>query len=486
MAKTNKFAKGSVHLLIWSVPVVALIGLFVFSYLGLFNRYWADDWCYNADFKNLGFLGTLQGYFYITTYASNRISLTFFSGILQLLEIPGVQLLPAILIATFVLVSTNLVYKIFTSFGLSVPWQTAFVLASVLSFFVVYLAPNRFQSVYWRSGVLPYTFPLLMMLAIALLLLNILQVNKTPSRAQIVLLAGLSFVAGGFSEAGAVILLTGLLLSLLLVLLFHPLSWKAGAFIALFVALIGTLLSVAVLMLSPANALRHTGAYPDPKGLVETILLSFRYGFDFVWLSLRGLPLPHSILVLFSAALGAFMANNFATNLPSLKKASVWVVGMLLFAYILISANQAPTTMFEGGPPADRALIFSRYFILLALSLAFFMVGIILAKKSETRKTVLSGVSVVIILTTAIYVVRAVNILVTDELPRFVQRAQVWDTREQQILQARAHGQTRIEVQAIDSFYMGSTIEMGAEPNWINLCAADFYDMQEILATIPP
>ena len=73
--------------------VLFLIGLGLFSYLGIYNRYWADDWCYNADFRELGFIGTLKGYTYITTYASNRYSLTFFSGVLYFLGILGVQIM---------------------------------------------------------------------------------------------------------------------------------------------------------------------------------------------------------------------------------------------------------------------------------------------------------------------------------------------------------------------------------------------------------
>jgi hypothetical protein len=32
--------------------ILALAGVGLFAYLGYFNRDWADDWCFNADFKN--------------------------------------------------------------------------------------------------------------------------------------------------------------------------------------------------------------------------------------------------------------------------------------------------------------------------------------------------------------------------------------------------------------------------------------------------
>ena len=40
--------------------VIFLAGVSLFAYLGYYNRTWADDWCYNADFRNLGFLETIR------------------------------------------------------------------------------------------------------------------------------------------------------------------------------------------------------------------------------------------------------------------------------------------------------------------------------------------------------------------------------------------------------------------------------------------
>src|SRR5262245_32451248 len=70
---------------------VLLGGLFLFVYLSIYNRYWADDWCYNADFHNKGFLQTVAGYAYDVTYTPSRYSVTIFAGLLQAFEVSGVQ-----------------------------------------------------------------------------------------------------------------------------------------------------------------------------------------------------------------------------------------------------------------------------------------------------------------------------------------------------------------------------------------------------------
>ncbi len=36
---------------------VPLIGLALLAYIGIYNRFWGDDWCYNFDFKTWGSAG---------------------------------------------------------------------------------------------------------------------------------------------------------------------------------------------------------------------------------------------------------------------------------------------------------------------------------------------------------------------------------------------------------------------------------------------
>ena len=66
--------------------IVILAGVGLYIYLGYFTRYWADDWCYNADFRNLGFLETVAGYAYNVTYTPSRYSVTIFAGLIQAFE----------------------------------------------------------------------------------------------------------------------------------------------------------------------------------------------------------------------------------------------------------------------------------------------------------------------------------------------------------------------------------------------------------------
>ena len=79
MTKNGEMSKSALQIMIGMGILVFLAGLLLFSWLGTYNRYWADDWCYYSYIKNLGVGETLRGYFYITTYNSNRSAMTFIS-----------------------------------------------------------------------------------------------------------------------------------------------------------------------------------------------------------------------------------------------------------------------------------------------------------------------------------------------------------------------------------------------------------------------
>ena len=68
---------------------------------------------------------------------------------------------------------------------------------------------------------------------------------------------------------------------------------------------------------------------------------------------------------------------------------------------------------------------------------------------------------------------------------RYERIAAVWDERDASIKSQKDKGANVIHVQAIDSQFLGGGIlEWYPEPNWVNMCAAEFYQVKEIRATI--
>ena len=151
-------------------------------------------------------------------------------------------------------------------------------------------------------------------------------------------------------------------------------------------------------------------------------------------------------------------------------------------AVLLIAASQIPAIYIEGGPPAPKALISARFTLLFALAAIFWLLGSWLTTfvKANYRYAVL-----VLILIPIFYTVRPI-LSTYDELPRYVERAAVWDQRDNSIRDAKAQGILQIDVKGIDSKYMGQTLDFKEKPNfWVNGCAEIFYGVDEIRATLP-
>jgi hypothetical protein len=83
------------------------------------------------------------------------------------------------------------------------------------------------------------------------------------------------------------------------------------------------------------------------------------------------------------------------------------------------------------------------------------------------------------------YLGRAICLTWDYEQPRFEKIAQVWDERDRTIRLAKTEGHEVIEVRALDSQYLGGVTELYPRPNWVNMCAADYYQVKEIQATLP-
>ena len=189
--------------------VLALAGVGLFAYLGYFNRDWADDWCYNADFKNLGFLETVAGYAYNVTYTPSRYAVTIFAGLIYAFGTLGTQLMTPLTIIFWVAGLAYLFYNFAHMAGYRLSrWLIIFV-SSVIVYFSIFLSPHIYQSLYWRTGMLTYTTPLVFLPWIFVFITEQSKREK-PSSTLTGFIFVLALLGGGFSEASCTVLVTTL------------------------------------------------------------------------------------------------------------------------------------------------------------------------------------------------------------------------------------------------------------------------------------
>lgn len=458
-----------------------LAGLGLFAYLGFYNRYWADDWCYNADLKQLGFWGTLKGYTYITTYASNRYSLTLFSGLFYALGLFGVQVMTLIVILAWALG----LFFVFVNVQALLPYKFSRLqlglITTVIVYYSVFLIPQLYQSLYWRSGLLPYTA--VVALGIWTFVLIAKQTShSTQSATRVILTAFITFLAGGFSEAGGATLTAILAAYVGIAFLFRKKDWARNSLPIASVALIASILAVVFLIAAPTNAYR-VGLYGKPTSLLAFAGRLLYFTFDFVRFSFLDTPLPQ-FAFLATLFLSGFLFFQQNAKIET-RQLTLLILFIAALTFLFVAATYAPSAYIEKSPPAPRTRILSRFILALGSGIIALLVGYYFRQFFQGRW--LEITAIVLLLGTYAYSARSIFIS-AQKISLYSERATAWDERDALIQQSKANGILEVKVRGIDGLPVGGIRDFKEKKGvgfWINQCAARYYGVDNIYATLP-
>jgi len=454
--------------------IVLLTGVGLFIYLGYYTRYWADDWCYNADFKNLGFWETLKGYAYNVTYTPSRYSVTIFAGLIQVFEIVGMQLMTPL---TIIFWLAGLVYFFnniaeIAGFRFS-KWLLILVVATIV-YFSIYLSPHIYQSLYWRTGMLTYVTPLVFLPWI-FVFITLQNQRKKPSAWFTVLTFIMTLLGGGFSEASNTVLVFTLGLYVLIAGVGYrqKKAWAVKTFVPAVVALVGALIAMALLVYAPTTQIRKE-RYGEPASLVQLIILLYQFTYAFFVLSIKDYQ---NLLIIVISIFSGFLFFPSPTNVKKPAKAVLLVILVGVVSIFLVAASLAPSAYVERGIPADRTIIIPRFIAVFAFVVSGWIVGLTL-REVLTAKW-LEVIVVVLLLGAYAYPVYSLTIT-ADKIPVYAQRAQEWDDREHDIQTAIANGHDRVYVFGIDGLPVGGIRDFDPKETkgfWITKCAMNYYDI---------
>ncbi len=453
-----------------------LTGLAVLAYLGFYNRYWADDWCYSADARQLGTVNSTLQYFNPegTGYSSNRYSLTFFSALTEnMLGMFGNQM---VAIVTIILWLGGLFWICWNLSRLLKPIPASALLLAVglLLYYNFYLSPQRFQILYWRSGVLPYSTAIIFWFLI-LGFVTHQMTRETPAKWVNYIVAPLAFLAAGLGEISSTLLFSGTTLLLIAVWYFkNKQAWAEKSFQTLFIAWLFLLLGMLALIVSPSNArLENMGV--NQMNPLAVPFVSLRHAFEFIIFSLRGLPAPHVVFIGLIFGTAILSTNGIASNL-TVKRVAVLLALTALITYLLIVAIQAPTAYFYSSIPDPRGQSLARFILLLGLAIMAWIAGMWVAERITGKWLILATVAVM--LTGFAYTARSIKVIY-NELDGFVYRAQIWDQRDAIIEEAKSQGIMLIEVPVIDTGEIQTRDMFGSKgKGWTQFslnCAARYY-----------
>lgn len=465
---------------------VSLAGLALLAYIGIYNRFWGDDWCYNFDFKTLGIGGALNTYFMtgheaLRGYANNRYSLTLISGLLYLTGIFGAKITASLVIASWFIGLAWTFSNLSKIFGIHS--KSAVILsAATILYSTLYISPQRFQVLYWIAGI---HYSLTIITGIYLLALITSQaVRETRSKAIDIIIVPVAFLAGGFSETGSAFLLGAFSLLLLTVwyLKWKQTDWAVKAFPTTVIAFVTLAIALLVLASAPSNAARTEVISAERTELFTAILLSFRFAFDFMLDSFLSLPLPH---VMFMAAFFALPFLVPSEKRSDLLKVILSTAAVIVVLWLIISAVQAPSVLFYAAPPDPRGKSLARFTMLVGLAVIAWLFGREIHSRWDNKWVTMAALVVMVI--SSAYTARTVT-NTYKEISDYVYRAQKWDERDAHIQQAISEGQTLVEVTVIDMKGLGvqdimKSKEMNGE--WIVSCSSQFYGFEGIKAVQP-
>jgi hypothetical protein len=453
--------------------VLFLVGVGLYAYLGYYNRYWADDWCYNADFKNLGFLETVRGYAYNVTYTPSRYSVTIFAGLLYAFGTLGTQLMTPLTVIFWVAGLVYLFFNFAQMAGRPISKWLALLLAAVIVYFSIYLSPHIYQSLYWRTGMLTYVTPLVFLPWIFVFITEQSKREK-PSPVLTGFIFVLALLGGGFSEASSTVLVSTLGLYVLIAGIgYHrKIPWALKTFLPALVALVGALVGIALLVFAPTTQVRKE-RYGEPAGLGELIVLLYQFTYAFFVLSVKDY---RNIVII---AMSIFSGFLFFTSVKTDKPLKILLLAALvgILAIFLVAASLAPSAYVERGLPADRTIIIPRFIAVSGFVVAGWLSGLAL-REMFTAKW-LETLTVVLLLACYAFPLYSLKVT-TEKIPVYAVRTREWDVRESAIREAIANGQERVDVFAIDGFPVGGIRDFdpqGKTGFWITKCAQSYYDI---------
>ena len=444
-----------------------------------YARFMADDYCMNAGAQNVNL-----SVFFNSVYRSWSGRFAYITSTYFLSRIPpqtfGILVAVIVLLWVYILA---LAFKVAAQlFSINLGWGESFTLAIILLIALFKTAPNLYQNLYWRDGLVNYIVPLLFTSLSLLLAVNIFQTRLTLPKA--IFLGISAFLSAGFSESASIANLT-FWAALFIFSIFLNQPRQNAVYITFGMATIGALLGFLIEFLAPGNLVR-AGILPDRPDIIELAGLTLRnvahlYGrlliFGFPW-------------ALISLGIGLYLGYGSSLNskVPISQKIPTsmrrWFVGAFITNLLLSSGVCAAVAYLLKAYPDDRIIIIPYFFAFLTILLSGLLVGNWLGLRAAAHAN-LQGKSGVMPITPyallALAIVLAfINITnLIKTLPDLADYARRWDERDALIRAELAAGKQDLVIPGLESRFELPDLQLEKE-DWVNTCTADYYGASSI------
>lgn len=425
----------------------------------------ADDYCYFGLIRTVSPLLDVikKSYTESVVIAGNRYSSTVLSILFGYLGAQAVRIMPAFLIfslmsSVYLLVGDLIQGTIRRRRSIEVA-----IVGGLFTGILLYTAPSHFQNIYWFSGVVAYSIPIVSYcLLMYITLKNTLSYKNGLINSIGILL--FAVVTAGFSETSVAVFFTLTLLLYATGLASRKIDYRRFSFPA---AIAGLAIGTVLLVISPSAISRNSGMNGllgnKYDSLLEILARSFQFGFDFIIYQIKGTFLPLAVLFIGMLIIGSLI-------MPSRIKIKQLVYGSLLIfsiVYLAVSASMAPQIFAFGAYPNERSQLIPLFILLSGITCTGLLTGRYLSHHLHRYQSL----ALLVLFLVCVYVFRT-GLLETNYRSELVTRRQQWVERNTQVLKSTSLGQHDLIVSGIDS--------IGTISDFNPVCFRAYYQLNSV------
>lgn len=478
MQLSNKNNETVIKAVLWMSAFAMLAAMAVYAYLGSFSRYIADDYCEAVRVTTVSPVqAVIDRYSDGSFRSANRYSNILFVGFSEMLGQNSIPITMVLMVILWTMGLSWLVHETRKFAGMEWARLMDVFLGGMLAFMSFLLAPNLFQTVYWRSSMMTHFAPLVFG---SLFFAFLIRQARRPLDAPISIFTygfifAASFLLAGFSEPPAATLVTFFALFLFAIWKWNGSPARNRMLAVTGAAFAGVFTGLLTLMFSPAvtNVTREKS--PD---VLLILFNSFKYAFEFIRDSFLSLPLPllFSFLIPFLLIWSLKRSGNITFS--ESRRLPLWMLILPLLIWLLIAAGFSPS-VFGQGFPVERMRFLARTLLIVMLMLEGIWLGLVLPEFKFNR-TIGTWVPLLLFaMISIVYPLRTALGLLNNSILEYRERAELWDLRDAYIHRHIAQGETELFVPGFDGVY--GVKELDSNPaHWINACAANFYHVSSI------
>ena len=481
----NQRNKGIIKAVLIATTLCLLITLGIYAYAGLFMRYSGDDYNYGAYLTQNGVIGGVAyAYTHIEGIQGDRFSTTIFALLASLLPPRGNGLLPLLALILWVCCLYLIFKELMRDFTGKIFGILAIMSSSFLVLITLYTTPDHVESLFWRSGLLPYLAPIIFILILAIMITRAFKESQ-PITKRLLLLFLVSLMTGGFSETGIAVQMSLLFFWFIFNLISNTPN-KKWRLQVIFTAIVGGVSALVVMFLSPAIHWEISDSN-FIQNFWKALSLSIYHANDFIQCSIQCLPLPNIVIALFALISAIFTYDELeARGVINFHNVGFVLMGTIIVAYVSIVSSMVPSAFIRNVYPNPRCIILPKAvlnFSLFVLAYVAFVGMIHILGGKKMSGTVPVCFALILCMGIGIYSLRAGTKIFPDIL-RYKTWAHQWDIRDAYIREMAAQGEDEIHVPQIEKIiqWVG---ELGESGRGVNAAAARFYDVEFIYADIP-